>query len=188
MVGSTGCWSACSDGGAEDEVRVGMLGGGCLGGGSAGGTREAPVPKLPVRLRFFVGGSPSWPREMTANELTRVSRGEATMGLFCNTGDWDGWGRGGGARPNTGLRDALRADSLASRGVGCSPLILRLSSVAAWTSASSPPNPPVLPRAPRDATGDLVGSALSRLLNAVAEDDRGAIDVTSGWENDVEGM
>lgn len=109
--------------------------------------REALAPKLPVRLRFFIGGSPSWPREMTANELTRVSRGEETMGLFCKTGDWDGRGSGGGARFNTGLREALRADSLASKGVGCSPLILRLSSVAARTKASSPPSPPGLPRA-----------------------------------------
>lgn len=164
---------------------VGVLGGGCLVDGTTG-TRGAPVPKLPVRLRFFIGGSPSWPREMTANELTRVSRGEDNMGLFRNTGDWDG--SGGRARFNTGLRDALRADSLASRGVGCSPLILRLSSVAAWTRASSPPNPPGLPRVPRDVTGDLVGSALSRLLSAVAEHGRGGMDLASGREDDVEGM
>ena len=155
------------------------FGGGATGvvGGRAAG---APEPKLPVRLRLFVGGSPSCPREMTAREFTRVSRGDVTIGLFCSTGDCDGLGRGGGIRFNTGLRDALRADSLASNGVGCSPLSLRLSSVAAWTNASSPPNPPAVPRVPIGVTGGLAGSAFSRLLSAAAEDDREAIDGTSG--------
>ena len=107
-----------------------------------------PFPKLPVRLRRLLGGSPSCedrgPSGITARELTRVSkRGEGSAGLFCSTGEWAGCGSGGGTRLTTGLRDAFRADS---KRVECSPLNLRLSSVAACTNASSPPKPPGPPR------------------------------------------
>ncbi len=92
------------------------------------------------------------------------------------TGENDGCGSGGGTRLRTGLREALRAVSRTSRGVGSSPLNLRLSFVAASTNASKPSNPPGLPRAPNDATGDLAGSALS---NEATEDDLGLVWSTS---------
>ena len=150
--------------------------------------------KLPVCLRLLVGGSPSRPKGITANELTRVSnRGEGRTGLLCATGDRDGWAWGseGGTRFNTGLKDAFRADSLASTWVECSPLNLRLSSVAACTNASSPAKPPIppnepgLPREDSPVTGERDGSALRR-LGSVATEDLGVDDGPSESENDVD--
>ena len=179
------CWSEGTDAGGD------WGGGGTLGAGSlevkGSGVWGCPLLKLPVRRRRLLGGSPSCegrgPRGIMASELTRVSkRGEGSIGLFCSTGEWEGC-NDGGLRFRTGLREVFRGGSATSvGGGGCSPLILRLSCVAACTSTSNPPRPPKppgLPRGPIPATGECDGSAFSKFGRAAMDVERGVIAATS---------